>query len=362
MRHPQFVDARMLAGAARGSIRGVTAKQISGQFLHYLRGALVTSKEAIKRNRTMREILYGLSNREIFSDLYWHEKMLSDTSRIEAYRAGLRKHVKAGDVVFDLGTGTGILSLLASLSRPKVIYAIEHSSFISVAKDIALRNGVGCIEFVHSNSRDFVPPERGDVIIHEQMGQLIFGENMIANLLDLKARALKPGGKILPGLFKLFIEPAVLRDQYRIPFIWEIPGLEFDLGHLKANPQLDEYKPARYQLRDIANFEVEALLGQPQPLLEFDLNAISGEADIPRRFDVRREVLHDGQVDGLVAYFEAGFDESVGLTTSPLQRQTNWRNVLFRMPARKVRRGDKLDFSVSLPDLCDFKTWKVELK
>ena len=144
----------------------MTAKRISSQFVRYLRGVLATSKAVIKRNRTMREILYGLSNREIFSDLFWHEKMLSDARRIETYSEGLRKHIKAGDVVFDLGAGTGILSLLGSLSRPKVIYAIEHSSFISVAKETAIRSGVNCIEFVHSNSRDFVPPERGDVIIN----------------------------------------------------------------------------------------------------------------------------------------------------------------------------------------------------
>ena len=340
----------------------MTAKRIGAQLFHNLRGVLATSKAAIKRNPAVREILYSLSNREMFSDLLWHERMLTDTSRIEAYREGLRKHIKAGDVVFDLGTGTGILSLLASLSRPKVIYAIEHSSFISVAEEIAARNGADCIKFVRSNSRDFVPPERGDVIIHEQMGQLIFGENMIENLLDLKARALKPGGKILPGLFKLFVEPVVLKEQYRVPFIWEIPGLGFDFGHLQSNPQLSDFKTPRYHLRDIPNFEVEAFLGQPQPLLEFDLNKISGEADIPRRFDVSREVVRDGQLDGLVIYFEAGFDESVGLSTSPLERQTNWRNVLLRKPMRSLRRGDKLDYTVSLPDLRDFATWTAEIK
>ena len=340
----------------------MTTKQISAQLLQYLRGGVAISKAAIKRNKIMREIVYGLSNRELFSDLFWHEKMLSDTSRVETYREGLRKHLKPGDIVFDLGTGTGILSLLASRSRPKVIYAIEHSSFISVAEETAARNGVDCIKFIHANSRDFVPPERGDVIIHEQMGQVIFGENMIENLLDLKSRALKPGGKILPGLFKLFVEPVILREEYRVPFIWEIPGLGFDLGHLKANPQLSEYQAPRYHLRDISNFEVEALLGKPEPLLEFDLNEISGEDAIPRRFEIRREVVREGQLDGLVVYFEAGFDDSVRLSTSPLERQTNWRNVLMRMPARRVRSGDKLDYTVLLPDLRDFKTWKAELK
>jgi type I protein arginine methyltransferase len=340
----------------------VTAKEIGSQLFQNLRGVIASSKAAIKRNRAVKEVLYSLSNREMFSDLLWHEKMLVDTQRIEAYREGLRKHVKAGDVVFDLGTGTGILSLLASRSRPKVIYAIDHSSFISIAEEIAVRNKVDCIKFVRSNSRDFVPPERGDVIIHEQMGQLIFGENMIDNLLDLKARALKPGGKILPGLFKLFVEPVVLKEQYRLPFVWEIPGLGFDFGHLKADPRMNDFKTPRYHLRDIANFEVQAFLGQPRPLLEFDMNEISGEADIPRSFEASREVVREGQLDGLLVYFDAAFDESVGLSTSPLARQTNWRNVLFRMPARKVRSGDKLNYTVSLPDLRDYGSWKVEIK
>lgn len=339
----------------------MTPRQVSAQLFRNFRGVVDASKAAIKRNPAVRNLLYGLANREMFSDLFWHERMLVDSQRIEAYREGLRKHVKPGDVVCDLGTGTGILSMLCSLSRPKVIYAIEHSSFISIAEETATRNGVDCIKFVRSNSRDFVPPERADVIIHEQMGQLIFGENMIENLLDLKARALKPGGKILPGRFKLFVEPVVLKEQYRVPFIWEIPGLEFDFGHLKAHPRADEFKTSRYHLRDLQNFEVDAFLGQPQPLLAFDLNTISGEADIPRRFEVRRKVVRDGQLDGLVVYFEAGFDESIGLTTSPLARQTNWRNVLFRTPTRAVRRGDELSYTVTLPDLRDFASWKADL-
>lgn len=340
----------------------MATERLSIRLFHTLRGVLATSKAAIKRNPAVRELLYSVSNRELFSDLFWHEKMLSDTSRIEAYREGLRKHVKPGDVVFDLGTGTGILSLLASLSRPKIIYAIEHSSFISVAEEIARRNGVDCITFVRSNSRDFVPPERGDVIIHEQMGQVIFGENMIDNLLDLKARALKPGGKILPGLFKLFVEPVALKEQYRVPFIWEIPGLGFDLGHLKDDPRANQFKPARYLHRTIMNCEVESCLGEPQPLFAFDINEISGEGDIPRNFEVSREIVRDGQLDGLVIYFEAGFDESVGLSTSPLARQTNWRNVLFRLPRQAVRRGDKLSYTLALPDLRDFGSWRAELQ
>ena len=77
----------------------MTAKRISRQFLRYLRGVLATSKAAIKRNRTMREILYGLSNREIFSDLFWHEKMLSDTQtnwRNVLFRMP-RRRVRSGD-------------------------------------------------------------------------------------------------------------------------------------------------------------------------------------------------------------------------------------------------------------------------
>ena len=86
-----------------------------------------------------------------------------------------------------LGTRTGLFALFAAECSPKKVYALDHSDFIEIARDLAVRNGHREIEFVKQHSRDFNPPERVDVIVHEQMGGTLFDENMIENLRDLKS-------------------------------------------------------------------------------------------------------------------------------------------------------------------------------
>ena len=81
--------------------------------------------------------VYDLINRQTFTDLSWHERMLADRIRVEAYRRGIAGSIKPGDVVIDLGTGTGILAFMASRAGAKHIYAIDHSDFIDVAREIA---------------------------------------------------------------------------------------------------------------------------------------------------------------------------------------------------------------------------------
>ena len=56
-----------------------------------------------------RRLIYEKINIHEFSDLYEHEKMLADQSRINKYYEAIQRYINPGDVVLDLGTGTGIL-------------------------------------------------------------------------------------------------------------------------------------------------------------------------------------------------------------------------------------------------------------
>jgi len=155
----------------------------------------------------MMSVVYDLINGSNFAGLEEHEEMLSDRVRVEAYHRGIQRTVQSGDVVLDLGTGTGLLAFMASRAGAKKVYAVEHSGVIEVAREIAAHNGFANIEFVRANSREFMPPEPVDVVLHEQMGDELFNENMLENVLDLRDRVLRPSGRILPARFRLFIEP-----------------------------------------------------------------------------------------------------------------------------------------------------------
>jgi protein arginine N-methyltransferase 1 len=321
--------------------------------------ALEGLKKLAKASPKATAYVYDLINRQVFTDLGWHERMLSDRIRVDAYRRGIAGSIKPGDVVIDLGTGTGILAFMASRAGAKHVYAVDHSDFIDVAREIGARNGFTNVTFVAQNSREFSPPEKVDIVLHEQFGNVAFGENMVMNLLDLKRRCLKPGGRIVPALFDVFVEPVSLKDEYRVPPIWELDGLGIDVAFLETYPGIKKYIGKFHGLRSLKNFEVERLLCEPAPILSVDMNAITGEHDIAKRHEVRKPVLRDGNLDGYCLYFRCRFDDGTSFDNAPASPSTSWECIVIRKPRRELHAGARLTYSVDMEDIEKPRTWKI---
>ena len=307
-------------------------------------------------------IAYDLINGDNFGGLEAHEEMLSDTSRIETYHRGIHRTVQQGDVVVDLGTGTGVLAMMASRAGAAKVYAVEHSDFIEVAQEIARLNGVSNIEFVRANSREFVPPEPVDVIVHEQMGDELFNENMLRNVLDLRDRVLRPGGRILPARFRLFVEPVTLRDDMRIRRFWNIDLPDgIDLGGMERSPIAERFDTGRNDQFWLRPRSVASTIGVPAPLLEFDVTTLASPFDLETRHTVERIATADVIVDGCAVWFEAVFDDDTTLSTSPLGPVTSWGNRVFRLD-EQIAAGDTLHLDVDLGVLDEPSTWQVRTR
>ena len=306
-------------------------------------------------------VVYDLMNETNFAGLAEHEEMLSDSIRVDAYHRGIHRNVQPGDVVLDVGTGTGLLAFMASRAGAKKVYAVEHSDFIEVAREIAQHNGFTNIEFVRANSREFTPPEPVDVILHEQMGDELFNENMVQNLLDLRDRVLRPGGRILPSRFRLFVEPVTFHDSMRVRRFWNIDLPDgIDLGSIQGSltaAQFDTGRNERFWSRPGA---VAATLGDPTPILEFDLHTLESLASLPTEHLIERTASTDCVVDGCCIWFEADFDDATSLSTSPLAPLTSWGNQVFRLD-REIVRGEPLRIQLRMGRMVDPATWNVEV-
>ncbi|MCP3909738.1 MAG: methyltransferase domain-containing protein [Actinomycetia bacterium] len=306
-------------------------------------------------------VVYDLMNQTNFAGLSEHEEMLSDSVRVETYHRGIHRQVKPGDVVLDLGTGAGLLAFMASKAGARKVYAVEHSDFIEVAREIGRHNGITNIEYVQANSREFTPPEPIDVVIHEQMGDELFNENMLVNLLDLRDRVLAPGGRILPARFRLFMEPVSFHESMRVRRFWNI---ELPDG-LDLSPMEQSLVAARF---DVGHTEqlwtrpgsVSSTMDQPEPILELDLNTLASIEDLPTDHVIERAASAPTIVDGLCVWFEAIFDNDTMLSTSPLAPVTSWGNRLFRLD-RELAENERLRLYVHMDQLVEPASWSVEV-
>ncbi len=328
--------------------------------MSYIKNHLKSNRLFMTVYRWLYERILGRRrNREMFSRIYEHDRMLADSVRLDAYYRAINKHVVKSDVVVDLGTGTGILSFFAAMKNPEKVYAIDHSDIVEKARRVCADNDISGIEFLRINSRRFECPKAVDVIIHEQIGDNLFDEDMVVNVIDLRDRVLKRGGKILPGRFRFFVEPIKIKDGFRKPFLWEHKPYGINYEALKGEVK-QEVGPSYYR-KSLRPFEFDYFLCEPRELYSFDLHTMRVR-DMPNTFIYERAVTKEGRLDGLCVYFTAVFDDEIELSNSPEFQETHWFSRLLKTESREYKRGDSLGFELSMDDPYIESSWRWSVR
>lgn len=110
----------------------------------------------------------------------------------------LKRDVRAGNTVVDLGTGSGILALAASLLGAKRVIAIDNDpTAIRVAKENARRNKIDNVRFKVADVRNLKLPRTIDIVVANLFSEL---------LIEVLPKVQHARGLILSG---------VLREQER---------------------------------------------------------------------------------------------------------------------------------------------------
>lgn len=148
-----------------------------------------------------------------WADPVEHARMLHDQRRTSDYLAALQAAVQPGDVVLDIGTGSGVLAIAAARAGARHVYAVEASDIADVAERVFSRNGVqDRVSLIRGWSREIELPERADVLVAEVIGNEPFEEEILETTLDARRRLLKPGARLIPHTLELLAHPLLIPD------------------------------------------------------------------------------------------------------------------------------------------------------
>ena len=282
-----------------------------------------------------------------------HREYLSDRARIAAYTAAIAEVVNVGDVVLDLGAGTGILGLLACRAGAHRVYAVDAGNMIEVARELCCANGYDDrVTFVKKLSLDTELPERVDVIVADQIGRFGFDAGILEYFADARIRFLKPGGRLIPKRIRMWVAPVEAPAQRDQVEFWLSRPAGFDFAPVRRYAANTGY-PCRYT--------PDQLLSIPQLGTVLNL-AVATDASF--EFAASCSVLSDGELHGVGGWFDANLSDSVQMSNSPLSSQPiNRRAVFFPVdhPVAVVA-GDTVDVRMCVAPTDTLVTWKVTVR
>lgn len=245
--------------------------------------------------------------------------MIADRVRIDAYAAALRKTVREGSIVVEIGTGPGIFAVLACQFGASRVYAIEPAEIVQVAREVAAANGCADkIEFLEELSTRVTLPARADVILSDLRGVLPLFQHHIPAIVDARCRFLAPGGTMIPQedtLWAAIVEAPKRYEELVGP--WEDNPLGQDLG------------PAR----QLAVNNIEKVSVNPGQLLTAHRLWTTVDYASVENQDVQGElewtVERAGTGHGIVVWFDTDLAEGVGFSNAPGAPETVYGSLFF---------------------------------
>lgn len=231
--------------------------------------------------------------------------MIADAVRMDAYQAALERVVRPGCVVLDIGTGTGLMALLACRLGARRVYAVDPGDAIHLARAAARASGFADrIEFIQDLSTRVELPERADVVVSDLRGVLPPYQQHLPSIADARDRLLAPGGVLVGRADTLYAAPVEAAEDHRaVTAPWDEHGRGFDLS-----------VPRRAALNTWAKVRVppEQLLGEPRIWGVLDYRTVRGtDVCATLEWTARRA----GTMHGVAAWFHADLAEGVAFST-----------------------------------------------
>ncbi len=276
----------------------------------------------------------------------WHIPMLAHHQRNIAYEEAINATVKPGDIVLDIGTGSGLLAMMAARSGASHVYACEANKLMAeVAKEVITSNGYSDhITILDKHSTDLVVgkdiPTRADVLVTEIFDNAVTGEGVLPSLRHAWQNLLQKDARLIPQKAKLYgalIETPHFENYHSIG---DVCG--FDLSMMNALSHPLSYKDVNF---DFAQASDEKILSTPFLIQDWDF---SKRPSLQFSQSIQVEIVSEGVANGILMWFDLCLSQNVTLSTQSPHPQDHWREVCQLLSAsKKVQEGSRLQLEAT---------------
>lgn len=272
-----------------------------------------------------------------FGYLEPHIGMIADEARTRLFIQAIQRIVRPGDIVLDLGTGTGVLAIAAVKAGAARVYAVERAAIADVAAAMFERNSVADrITLIRSHSTAISLPERAHVLTGELLGTDPLSERILEYTADAVKRLLVPGARLAPRKLKLFGRAVELPESL-IARHWVDRRTSDHWAHLygmdfRALREAGRNRSPAFTVKaeDAARWR---FLTSSTELIEIDL---AREPAFPLEATRTAMVNTPGTLSGIIVFWELELDSEARLSTDPASCRTDcsWGTAVWAMANR----------------------------
>lgn len=265
----------------------------------------------------------------------WHWAIARDTRRNEAYDQALRANITGDSIVLEVGTGSGILAMMAARAGARHVYTIEIVPLIAeAARENIARNGfadsitVICADALKISVGKELP-KRCNVFLHEIVSNDLLGEYVLPITAYARETLLTEDALHLPDHIWMTCQVGHIERSDRLAPLGQQAGFDLSAMDLLHAPDVLKHGP-------LTNFTPGT---DAVEVMRFDL---TGKVADPAP-DVTRDVTvsHSGVVNVIAQWIGFSFPGGTEFTNPP-DTYSSWALRMWPTAERILTQGEML--------------------
>jgi tetratricopeptide (TPR) repeat protein len=273
----------------------------------------------------------------------WHFDMLADTARNEAYDKAISSAVKAGDIVLDIGTGSGLLSMMAARAGATNITAVEMvPELAEVARMVITDNNFEKAITVHEKRSSALVvgedmTEKANVVVSEILDTGLLGEGVLPSMRHAWGNLLHDNATCIPKSADIYAVLIQCDKYHLVNPVKEIQGFDLSaFNHFRAEKSYLVMHSSQMKSKD---------LSAVFPVLSVDFYNLPELAtpENPNRHSMEVEITEEGRMHGIMFWFTLHVDDEISMSSGPNGEMVHWGQALYMFDDEQVvKPGDKV--------------------